>query len=84
MYPKLQTMAKEIFESTFKEGSIEERLYTTICNIKHPVQKGKALWDDIEKLEHVLGLLRLGKKIDSPFRFLTEKEYKKVFNNPKS
>ena len=78
---KNKKMAKETFESTYKVGSIEERLYTTICNLKHPAQNGRALWDDIEKLEHVLGLLALGKKIDSPFRFLTEKEYKKVFSN---
>ena len=38
------------------------------------------MWDDIEKLDHVMGLLILGKKITSPFRFLTEKEYKKVYN----
>lgn len=73
-------MAKETFESTYKVGSIEERLYTTIGNIKHPAQGDRALWDDIEKLDHVMGLLMLGKKITSPFRFLTEKEYKKVFN----
>jgi len=73
-------MAKETFESTFKVGSIEERLYTTISNIKHPAQKNRAMWDDLEKLDHVLGLLALGKSIQSPFRFLTDKEYKKVFN----
>lgn len=73
-------MAKETFETTYKPGSIEERLYTTICNIKHPAQKNLAMWDDLEKLDHVLGLLILGKKIDSKFRFLTPKEYKKVFN----
>jgi len=72
-------MTKETFESTYKVGSIEERLYTTIGNIKHPAQNNLALWDDIEKLEHVLGLLALGKKIDSQFRFLTDKEYDKVF-----
>lgn len=71
---------KETFESTYVVDSIEERLYTTICNIKHPAQGNRALIDDIEKLDHVLGLLILGKKIDSPFRFLTDKEYKKVFN----
>jgi hypothetical protein len=70
----------ETFESTYVVDSIEERLYTTINNIKHPAQKNRALIDDIEKLDHVLGLLLLGKKIDSPFRFLTDKEYKKVFN----
>lgn len=70
----------ETFETTYVVDSIEERLYTTICNIKHPAQKNQALWDDIEKLDHVLGLLLLGKKIDSKFRFLTDKEYKKVFN----
>ena len=73
-------MAKETFESTYKVGSIEERLYITIGNIKHPAQGDKAMWDDIEKLDHVMGLLMLGKKITSPFRFLTEKEYKKVYN----
>lgn len=73
-------MSKETFESTYKVGSIEERLYITIGNIKHPAQGDKALWDDIEKLDHVMGLLMLGKKITSPFRFLTEKEYKKVYN----
>jgi hypothetical protein len=31
----------------------------------------------------VYGLLALGKSINSPFRFLTEKEYEKVFNNLK-
>ena len=73
-------MSKETFESTYKVGSIEERLYITIGNIKHPAQGDKAMWDDIEKLDHVMGLLMLGKKITSPFRFLTEKEYKKVYN----
>ena len=76
-------MAKETYESTYKVDSIEDRLYTTICNIKHPAQNGRALWDDLEKLDHVLGLLMLGKKIDSPFRFLTQKEYDKVFNKLK-
>lgn len=71
---------KETYTAEFKVDSIEERLYTTICNIKHPAQGNRVMWDDIEKLEHVLGLLALGKKIDSPFRFLTDKEYKKVFN----
>jgi hypothetical protein len=77
---KSTKMAKETFESTFKVGSIEERLYTTISNIKHPAQKNRAMWDDLEKLDHVFGLLALGKSIQSPFRFLTDKEYKKVFN----
>lgn len=72
-------MAKETYETTFTVDSIEERLYTTINNIKHPAQGKQAMWDDIEKLEHVLGLLALGKKIDSKFRFLTDKEYDKVF-----
>ena len=73
-------MAKETFTSDYKVDSIEDRLYTTISNIKHPAQGERALWDDIEKLDHVMGLLILGKKISSPFRFLTEKEYEKVYN----
>lgn len=70
----------ETFESTYVVDSIEERLYTTINNIKHPSQGNRALIDDIEKIDHVMGLLLLGKKITSPFRFLTDKEYKKVYN----
>jgi hypothetical protein len=71
---------KETFESTYVVDSIEERLYTTINNIKHPAQGNRALIDDIEKIDHVMGLLLLGKKITSPFRFLTDKEYKKIYN----
>lgn len=80
---KLKIMSKETYESTYKVDSIEDRIYTTISNIKHPAQNNRVLWDDLEKLEHVYGLLALGKSINSPFRFLTEKEYEKVFNNLK-
>ncbi len=77
-------MAKETYESTYRVDSIEERIYTTIGNIKHPAQNNRAMWDDLEKLDHVFGLLALGKSINSPFRFLTEKEYEKVFKTTKT
>lgn len=70
----------QTYSADFKEDSIEERIYTTLGNIKHPAQNNQALWDDIEKLEHALGLLYLGKKVSSPFRFLSDKEYEKVFH----
>lgn len=73
---------KKVYTAQFKEDSIEDRIYTTLSNIKHPSQGNQALLDDIEKLDHVMGLLLLGKKIDSKFRFLSDKEYKKVYNRP--
>ena len=76
----MPTKKLETYTAEFKEESIEERIYTTLNNIKHPAQGKQALWDDIEKLDHVLGLLILGKKIDSKFRFLTDREYKKIYN----
>lgn len=78
----MPTKKLETYTSEFKEESIEERIYTTVNNIKHPSQGNQALPDDIEKLDHVLGLLIMGKKIDSKFRFLSDKEYKKIFNRP--
>ena len=67
---------KVLQTAVVKEGSIEWRIYVTLNNIAF--QKGIAMFDDIEKLEHMVGLLKLGKKLDSPWRFLTDKEWGKA------
>jgi hypothetical protein len=47
-----------------KYYSIRERLEMTIGNIEH---QSCAYWDDIEKLEIVIELLKKGKNLDSDF-----------------
>jgi hypothetical protein len=47
-----------------KYYSIRERLEMTMGNIEH---QGVAYWDDIEKLEVVIELLKKGKNLDSDF-----------------
>jgi hypothetical protein len=57
-----QEQANRIFAK--KYYSIRERIEMTIGNIEH---QGCAYWDDIEKLEIVIELLKKGKNLDSDF-----------------
>jgi len=47
-----------------KYYSIRERIEMTMGNIEH---QGCAYWDDIEKLEIIVELLKKGKNLDSDF-----------------
>jgi hypothetical protein len=57
-----QEQANRIFAK--KYYSIRERLEMTIGNMEH---QGCAYWDDIEKLEVVIELLKKGKKLNDDF-----------------
>jgi hypothetical protein len=57
-----QEQANRIFAK--KYYSIRERIEMTIGNMEH---QGCAYWDDIEKLEVVIELLKKGKNLDSDF-----------------
>ncbi len=49
------------------ENTIRTRFETTLANIEF---QGYAMWDDIEKLEHLLSLMKLGKSLDDEFDFV--------------
>ena len=51
-----------------KNYTIEDRIKMTLGNIEF--QQGYAMWDDIEKLEHILALLLQGKNIKDDFTFV--------------
>jgi len=55
-----------------KENTIRKRLETFVANCEH--QGGAALWDDIEKLETILALMKKGKTLDDQFTFNVEDE----------
>lgn len=50
--------------------TIKERIETTVGNME--VQQGFAMWDDIEKLEHLLALLIQGKGLEDEFTFVPD------------
>jgi hypothetical protein len=50
--------------------TIKERLEMFIGNCE--VQKGFAMWDDIEKLESILALMKQGKNLNDEFEFVKE------------
>lgn len=54
--------------------TIKQRLITFISNCEH--QEGFAMWDDIEKLESILELMKQGKNINDQFDFVTPKKPK--------
>lgn len=47
--------------------TIKDRIEMTTGNIEF---QGGALWDDIEKMEHILVSLLIGKKLDDEFVFI--------------
>jgi len=51
-----------------KNYTIEDRIKMTLGNMEF--QGGYAMWDDIEKLEHILTLLLQGKNIKEDFEFV--------------
>jgi|LakMenEpi03Aug12_release.lakeMendotaPanAssembly.Ray.scaffolds.fasta_scaffold5174652_1 hypothetical protein len=55
--------------------TIKERFNLTLGNIEY---QGGAHWDDIEKLEHLLALLKLGKKLTDEFDFV--KNHKQIIS----
>jgi len=57
-----QEQANRIFAK--KYYSIRERIEMTVGNIEH---QGCAYWDDIEKLEVVIELLKKGKNLNDDF-----------------
>jgi|DEB0MinimDraft_10_1074344.scaffolds.fasta_scaffold171815_2 hypothetical protein len=50
--------------------TIKERIEGTVGNMEF--QKGFAMWDDIEKLEHVLALVIQGKSLQDDFEFVPD------------
>jgi hypothetical protein len=54
------------------DNTIRQRLETFVANCEH--QEGFALWDDIEKLESILMLMKEGKSLDDQFEFITKKK----------
>lgn len=48
--------------------TLKERIETTVGNME--VQGGRALWDDIEKMEHVLAMMIQGKSLEDEFGFV--------------
>jgi len=48
--------------------TLKERIETTVGNME--VQGGQALWDDIEKMEHVLAMMIKGKSLQDEFDFV--------------
>ena len=50
--------------------TIRERIETTVGNME--VQQGIAMWDDIEKVEHLLALLIQGKGLEDEFAFVPD------------
>lgn len=48
--------------------TLKERIETTLGNME--VQQGQALWDDIEKMEHVLAMMIQGKTLEEEFNFV--------------
>lgn len=54
--------------------TIKQRLITFISNCEY--QEGFAMWDDIEKLESILELMKQGKNINDKFDFVTPKKPK--------
>lgn len=50
--------------------TIKERIETTVGNME--VQQGQAMWDDIEKMEHVLALMIQGKGLTEGFEFVPD------------
>lgn len=54
-------------------NTIKSRLETAIANCEF--QGGFALWDDLEKLESCLELLKMGKSIHDQFEFVTPKNH---------
>lgn len=53
-------------------NKIRRRLETSVTNCEH--QGGFALWDDIEKLESILMLMKDGKSLDDQFEFITKEK----------
>lgn len=56
------------------DNTIRQRLETFVSNCEH--QGGFAMWDDIEKLESILALMKRGKSLDDQFEFITEENGK--------
>ena len=56
------------------DNTIRQRLETFVSNSEH--QGGFAMWDDIEKLESILALMKRGKSLDDQFEFITEENGK--------
>lgn len=50
--------------------TIKERIEATVGNME--VQGGQALWDDIEKMEHVLAMMIEGKSLQDEFDFVPD------------
>ena len=50
--------------------TLKERIETTVGNME--VQGGQALWDDIEKMEHVLAMMIQGKSLEDEFGFVPD------------
>jgi hypothetical protein len=48
--------------------TLKERIETTVGNME--VQEGFPLWDDIEKMEHVLAMMIKGKSLQDEFDFV--------------
>ena len=48
--------------------TLKERIETTVGNME--VQEGFPLWDDIEKMEHVLAMMIKGKSLQDEFGFV--------------
>ena len=48
--------------------TLKERIEGTIGNMEH--QEGFALWDDIEKMEHVLAMMIKQKSLQDEFDFV--------------
>ena len=66
--------------------TIKERIEGTVGNMESEFQKGFAMWDDIEKLEHVLALVIQGKSLQDDFEFVPDHfsviqdHFKKIHN----
>ena len=54
------------------DNTIRQRLETFVANCEH--QGGFAMWDDIEKLESILALMKRGKSLDDQFEFINEED----------
>ena len=50
-----------------KNYTIKDRIEFLIGNMEH---QGIAHWDDIEKVEHILAHLIMGKRLDDEFTFI--------------
>ncbi len=50
--------------------TLKERIEGIIGNME--VQEGRALWDDIEKMEHVLAMMIEGKGLQDEFDFVPD------------